>query len=351
MKLIKKITVAVLIIATVALNLVSCGLFSKQKFTKHSFECFDTLSTVIGYEYFKGGFDTIAERIVDRLLEYHRLYDIYNEYDGITNLATLNKAAGRGVALKVDKKIVDLLLFAKEAHTLTGGEVNVAFGSVLSLWHDCRVAAKADPDEATLPSPSALLSASMNTDISKIVIDEKSSTVEITDPGVKIDVGAVAKGYATEMVARELENEGISGYILNIGGNVRVVGSNPDGEPFGVGIEDPRKGNTDYLAIVGLRGASVVTSGSYQRFFTVGGKNYHHIIDKDTLYPAEGYVSVSVICPDSGLADVLSTALFLMSLDAGEDLINSIDGAEALWLLPDGIVKTTKGFNAFEVDK
>ena len=169
---------------------------------------------------------------------------------------------------------------------------------------------------------------------------------------MKLDVGAVAKGYAVEMVARELEARGISGYLLNCGGNVRAVGKKPDGSNWRVGVNDPTSEESGTnLEVLAFENQALVSSGSYQRFYVVNGKSYHHIIDRETLMPAVGFLQVSVVCTDSGLADGLSTALFCMSLEEGLALAESIEGVEALFVTESGEIFRTAGFDSCRVDK
>ena len=167
---------------------------------------------------------------------------------------------------------------------------------------------------------------------------------------MKLDVGAIAKGYAVEMVARSLEARGVTGYIINVGGNVRTVGTKPDGSKWKVGIEDPLGGD-DYISLVSLSGESLVTSGVYQRYYIVDGKKYHHIIDPETLMPAEGYASVSVLTADSALGDALSTALMCMTVDEGTALVESLDGVEAQWVFPDGTRRASSGWGKYANNK
>ena len=320
-----------------------------EKYSSYSFDCFDTVTTVTGYAKSQEQFDAVAADAMRMLEEYHRLYTIYYTYDGIENLCSLNrKGADEDRVITADKKIIDMLLFAKEAYTLTDGAVNIAMGSVLSIWHDYREQGMDEPWNASLPPMDKLREAAEHTGIDSLVIDTEAGTVRLTDPYVKLDVGAVAKGYAVEQVARELEAHGVTGYFLNVGGNVRTVGQKPDGEPWVVGIEDPREDSgEDFLDLLELSGQALVTSGSYQRFYTVGDINYHHIIDAETLMPARGYVSVSVVTSDSGLADALSTALFCISLEEGKALVDSIEGVEAAWLCEDGARVYSGGFENY----
>lgn len=326
-------------------TLVSCAQTKqKSKFSTHSMEYFDTVITITGYENSKEEFDLRAKEILSEIGEYHKLYTIYHRFDGVQNLCTINEVVdGTHPTVKVDRRIIDMLLYAKKMYTLTNGVMNIAMGSVLSLWHDYRTIGKDNPKQASLPPMDKLKSASQHTDINKMVIDEKNNTVTLIDPLMKLDVGAVAKGYATERVARSMEEKGITGYVLNVGGNVRTIGSKVDGKPWVIGIENPD--SDEYLAYLKLSGQSVVTSGSYQRFYYVDGKPYHHIIHPDTLMPAEGYLSVSIVCKDSGLGDALSTALFCLTQSEGKKLIESIDDAEAMWVTKDGKKTYSSGWN------
>ena len=338
----KKFAIAIVLI----LLLCSCEKNTSEKFTAYYFDYFDTATTVVGYAESKEEFDSVCEEVQNELREYHRLYTIYNRYDGLVNMHTVNHSDG---AVTVDKKIIDMLTFAKEAYHITNGNTNVAMGSVLSLWHNARSYGEKHPESAYLPDMDKLRLAAEHTDINDLLLDEENLTVTLLDGEMSLDVGAVAKGYAVEMIARSLEKKGISGYLLNVGGNVRAVGARPDGTKWTVGIENPdAKGQDDaYLAYLAVENEAVVTSGSYQRYYYVDGKAYHHIIDPETLMPGENFRSVSVICPSSALGDALSTALFCMSHEEGAALIESLDGAEAMWVLPSSEVKYSSGFNNF----
>lgn len=317
----------------------------KERFSTYSFDWFDTVSTIVGYEETQERFDEISGRILSELGEYHKLFTIYHRYEGMENLCTVNALLeGTHRTVTVDRRIIDMLLYAKEMYELTDGKVNVAMGSVLSIWHEYRTFGIDDPASAELPPLERLQAAAEHTDFNCVVIDERNNTVTLTDPAMTLDVGAIAKGYAVEMIARGLEEDGIEGYVLNIGGNVRTIGRKGDGEKWTVGIEDP-EGGDDYLAQLSLAGESLVTSGSYQRYYIVDGKRYHHIIDPETLMPSEGYLAVSIVCQSSAMGDALSTALFCMTLEKGMDLIDSLEGVEAVWTTADGETFRSAGFS------
>ncbi len=336
------------------LLLLSCTCFPScqkplDKYSVYSLDLFDTATTITGYAESREAFDAVADEVLALLTEYHRLFTIYHRFEGMENLCTVNELVdGQHRTVTVDRRIIDLLLYAKEMYEITDGKVNIAMGSVLSIWHDYRTAGMNDPSKAELPPMEKLTAAAAHTDLSCLVIDQSASTVCITDPYMTLDVGAIAKGYAVEMVANALEERGVTGYVLNVGGNVRTVGAKGDGEPWVVGIENPQDDpENPYLAYLDLAGESLVTSGSYQRFYWVGGERYHHIIDPNTLLPAKGFTSVSVVTKSSALADALSTALFCMSAEEGMELIASLPDTEAMWVTDTGEKLTSDGFSAF----
>ena len=142
----------------------------------------------------------------------------------------------------------------------------------------------------------------------------------------------------------------LTALALNIGGNIRIIGTKTDGTSWLTGIKNPQDTST-YAIYLNLANTSCVTSGVYERFFTVGGVRYHHIIDKDTLMPSEYFTSLTVICEDGGLADALSTALFWMSYEDGAKLVDSLDGVEVLWIFPDGEMKMSEGLESLVAEK
>ena len=351
---------------------------TKSPLGKVNFACFDTVSYVYSYAGdSQETFDANANAVFELLGEYHRLFDIYYEHTGVTNLRTLNKNAG-GEPMVVDEKLIDFLLYAKELYKTTNGEMNIMMGSVLSLWHDAREAgtfeglycnncrrfspvddcvdnkcpqiAPGEPDdsEKKCGHPSLisfeyeLEKRAQHISFESLEIDAENNTVRISDPEASIDVGALGKGYATEKAAQYLIENGVSSYVLNIGGNIRIIGHKPDGSGWGTGIKDPA--DTDRYAItLTLADTSCVTSGDYERYFSVGGQRYHHIIDKDTLMPAAYFSSVSIFTEDSGLADALSTALFAMSYEEGRAIVENLGNVDVIWITPDGEMYYTDG--------
>lgn len=324
---------------------------TEQVYEKYSYtflDTFDTVTQVVGYTETEEEFNKYAEKIHERMLKLHKLYDKYNDYEGINNIKTINDNAGVK-PVKVDKDIINLILFSKEMYEDVGTQTNIAMGSVLKIWHDYRDEAESDPSNAKIPPMEDLIKANEHTDIDKIIVDVENSTVYLNDPLMSIDVGAVAKGYATEVVVQEIIEEGFTSGIISAGGNIRAFGIPQDGirNKWGVGIQNPDSviGNSEesVLETVFLTDASVVTSGDYQRFYMVGDKVIHHLIDPKTLMPGDYFRAVSLVTEHSGRADFLSTAVFLLPYEEGRALVESLDGVEALWVMKDGTIETTDG--------
>ena len=309
-----------------------------RQYTATFLDLFDTVTTIVGRADSQEAFHAAAQQVHDELLVYHRLFDIYNEYEGVVNLKTINDHAGRE-PVQVDERIIHLLQDCKDYYRVTNGRVNVAMGSVLRLWHEARTDGINDPRNAALPNEQALQAAAAHTDLASVVIDPEAATVFITDPQVSLDVGAVAKGWAAEQVARTAP----TGLLISVGGNVCATGPKDEqGTAWVVGIQNV-DGSDNYLHTLYLAQGCVVTSGDYQRAYVVDGTLYHHIIDPDTLYPSRYWRSVSIVCADSGAADALSTALFLLPQEEGQALLERYD-AQAMWVDAQGQCYYSPGF-------
>ena len=326
------------------LSFSSCSQGSAQSYSKDFLDLFDTASSVTASDSSQKAFDSHFNAVYSELQEYSQLYDIYNSYGDLVNLKYINENAAKA-PVKADKKIIDLLLWGKEAYELSEGRVNIAMGSVLSEWHDAREYASENPEGAYLPDMDVLREKAQHTDINDLVIDEENSTVYFADPEMSIDAGAVAKGYIADRICEFItENNIWQSAIINLGGNVKTLGykNGASGTPFNIGIENPQGG---YIAVVSAaNGKSVVTSGDYQRYYTVDGKRYCHIISPETLMPAQGIQSVSVVSDDSALADVLSTTMFQMTPQDALELLKNFSGCEAVIMDSSGEFYYSDGF-------
>ena len=325
-----------------------------QRYSTVFYDVFDTVTQVIAYCDSEEEFTAQMDALHADLVEYNQLYDIYNDYDGVTNIKTINDNAGTA-PVTVDDKILGMLELAQTMYDTTGGKLNIALGSVLNIWHNYREAALADDNDSNnqLPTQEELDAAAQHCDIANLIIDEDAKTVYLADPAMSLDVGSVGKGYAVEQAAQAAEARGLTSALVSVGGNLRAIGTKPDGSQWTGGVENPWNASEVYTNTNSIFGSPInmsdlalVTSGDYQRYFVVDGKRYHHIIDPDTLWPAAYYNGVTVLCPDSGMADCLTTALFCMPLEEGQKLVESLDGVEAMWCTPDKQATTSSGWDS-----
>ena len=333
-------TAAVVLLFLIVFLFPSClGNSSSSIHTEYYYSYFDTVSQLSSYAFDKE--ETFKENAaeVGKVLEHwHMLLDIYHEYEGMNNLCTVNSHAGEAVT--VDADLIGFMQYAREMCEKTNGETDMSLGAVLRLWHEA-----SEAEVPYVPEEEALKEAYEHTGFDLVEIDAVNNTIRLTDPLASLDPGALGKGFAAEKAAQMLKARGVKGYAVNLGGNIRLVGKRAEETPWITGIRDPM--NTEEVAVqLTLSDTSCVTSGDYERYFTVGGVQYNHIIDKDTLKPAAYFSSVSVITEDSGLADALATALFCMSFEDGLALVSAMDGVEAIWIAKDASIYFTMGIQS-----
>lgn len=300
---------------------------------------FDTVITLVeqtaDQEAFQGHYDEMCEQFRN----YNSLFDIYNSYEGIANLKTINDSAGLS-PVKVSDELIEMLEQAKEMYELSDGAFDITMGSLLQVWHRYReegLTANEAGNYGSLPSEEELSSAAEFRGFDHVVIDKEAGTVFIDDARVALDAGGIAKGFAAERTARVLEQAGADHAAVNAGGNNRTIGAKADGSPWNVGIQNPDgQGSLFVVRVTGTN--SFVTSGDYERYYLAeDGVKLHHIIDPATNHPADRWRSVTIITPDSGAADALSTALFVLSYEDGEALLEKYrqktgNPAEAIWI-------------------
>ena len=344
----KKI-ICLLLSFTLIISLFGCSSKANKRYTTTYTDSFDTVTTIVAYDSSQKAFNASSELLQNELNRYNQLFDIYSEAPG--NLGTLNKTAMEA-PVKVEKDVIELLKYGKEAYKESDGKLNICFGSVLELWTKARETAVADEKKAYIPDMKELKKASRHTNPDDLVIDEKNSTVFFKDKGLRLDVGAIAKGWTAQRLTEFISENGLwESYMLNLGGNVVTKGfkENDGSSKWNIEIQNPNPKSSTPAGTLSLTDRSVVTSGNYQRFFVYDGKSYCHIIDTKTLMPARYYAGVTVICEDSALADRLTTQLFVMPIDEGKKLVESLDGVEALWInLRFGYARSS-GFDAYKM--
>lgn len=269
--------------------------------------------------------------------EFERIADLANRFEsfeGLVNVSTINEQAGI-TPVVVDPMLIEMVLLAKEVAAQSNGAFSVVLGPVSEIWQQYQ-----DSDLVGIPNQAELDELRPLLDLDNLIVDTQASTLYLTEPGMVLDLGAIAKGYATEYVAKWLADTGIEHAIINAGGNVKTIGGHPTNGAFRIGLQDPNDLG-GIFGSVAIQSTSVVTSGDYQRYFEYDGVRYHHLIDPATLQPARLYRSVTIVTPNSTLADALSTALFVLPLEAGQALIETYyPGTAVIWYSADGTVTT-----------
>lgn len=352
MKLKQHLRIICIILAAfiIPASISGCGR-TTRRYSTDILGSFDTVITIIAYCDSDADFNRLEEYARSRFNHLHQLFDLYNPYPEVNNVHMINEQAGIAPVV-VEPELLDLIRISRDWYHDSPQVTNIALGPVLKIWHDYRTRGMTDPDRARLPGSEELAAAALHTDIDLIELDTEASTVFLPDAEMSLDLGATAKGYATELITRELEAMGYQSFIISSGGNIRALGQPREQTRtmWGIGIQNPLPENGEnagqILDTAYVNNMSIVTSGDYQRYFVVDGKKYHHIIDPRTLFPGDYHLAVTVAVEDSGLADFLSTTLFLLPYEEGRAYIEGIPEAEALWVFKDGSVEVTDGMLA-----
>jgi thiamine biosynthesis lipoprotein len=280
---------------------------------------------------------TVFTRIFDRIREIEDRMTINKDTDK-SEIIKLNNAAGNDyVELSPDTFFV--LQKGKYYGGISQGKFDITIGPIVKLWN-------IDTEKAAVPSQDLISEKLPLIDYHRLELEEGTRKAKLATEGMMVDLGAIAKGYAADEAARILIEAGIKHAIVNLGGNILTVGNKPDGTLFRIGLQDPYRPRNENMAVVQLQNQSLVSSGTYEKFFEADGKRYHHIIDPKTGYPAEnGLVSVSIITTNSIDADALSTSIFLLGLEEGMNLVEELEDVEAIFVTNDKKVYLSSGID------
>jgi len=250
-----------------------------------------------------------------------------------SDVCRINAQAGKA-PVRVDDDILAMLATAQKYGALSEGAFDVTVGPLMDLWGF-------GGENPRLPAAGRVKAALALVGSKDLVLNQQDHTAFLRKPGMKIDLGAVAKGYATEKALQVLKDHGIEKALIDAGGNIRVLGRNTRSAPWKIGIKDPRKSDA-IVAVLQLEDASAVTSADYYRGFEAGGKRYHHILDPRTGYPAGHHMSVTVVTRDAGLADILSTIFFVLTPEKALELADDMPGVELILISADGRIRHTR---------
>lgn len=294
--------------------------------------------------------DPIWDIVDSEFKKLHELATRFESFDGLTNVKTIND--NPDVAHEVDSALLDITLLSLDYYNKTNGLFNVSLGPVIDVWDSYRTDCL-ENGNCAVPSQSELENANQYVNIDNIVVNEEDSTIMVTD-GTLLDLGGIAKGYAAKVVGDLLkDHHAVEKFLLNAGtSNIEVFGDHPNPErvngEWRVGLSDPNSTNPivseTFASIQIFSGDNVMTSGDYQRFYTVDEVEYHHLIDPFTLWPANTMRAVTVVGPDGAIGDIYATAMFMMDVEDALNFINAIDDYEALIYGIDNLAYMSENF-------
>ena len=325
----KRIYIVILVLILVSLVLLLIDKNTYKEYSKNYFYMDTYINIKINSTKSKKEIDNIFNDIDYLYSSYHKLTSRYDKYDGIVNVYYLNEILDNNEEIEIDKRLSDIIDIGILYYDKTNGLFNIASGNLTSIWKgfidNCDV----------LPS-----NLDVNINIDDIVLDG-NKYIKYND--IKLDLGAISKGYVTELVGKYLEDNNIDSYIINAGGNVKV-GKAYNKDSYVVGITNPDNKN-DIFTKVNVNNLSIVTSGNYQRYCSFNDKIYGHIINPYTKLPSDYMKSVTVISSSSLLADIYSTYLYLLPVEDGMKIVNSTSDIEAIWYIDSDKTVRSDNFN------
>nr|WP_246169849.1 FAD:protein FMN transferase [Alkalibaculum sporogenes] len=305
------------------------------------------LDTIVDIKIYDSSISTQeAENIIDKAFSrIEELEDLLSLHIEGSDLYKIKENAGLD-HVKVSEETIHVIKSSLEYSQLSNGHFDITTGILVGLW-------VIDPPNGYIPTNSELDDALPKIDYKKIQIDEENSTVKLEDEGMIADLGAIAKGYIADEVKEVLVDNGVKHAIIYLGGNILLVGNKENNVDFKIGIQEPSANRGAYLGLISGNDISVVSSGDYERYFEVDGKRYHHILDPQTGYPADNELrQVTIISKESMDGDGLSTSAFLLGLEDGIDLIESLIDTEAIFVTKDYKIYITSGIgDVFEFDE
>jgi len=319
-----------------AIILASCG--SGRTTAAESSRTDYVLGTACTIRILDGPKGKAAAAVIDAV--FARLRGIEDELTvnrGGSEIDAVNDAAGSPAGVRVSDDALFVVGKALEYARLTDGAFDPSVGPLVKLWG-------IGTESARVPSRPEIDSALRLVDWRKVTVDRAAKTIRLGERGMRLDLGAIAKGYAADEVKRILADGKVKAAIVDLGGNVYAFGRKPDGSKWKIGVQDPKSSRGDYLGIVEGGEMTVVTSGIYERFFEEGEKRYHHILDTRTGYPVDnGLVSVTIITGSSVDADGLSTSLFALGRERGMALAATLPGVNVVMIDTGGKVYLSPG--------
>lgn len=291
------------------------------------------LGTICTVNLYEQGSAKIYSAVFSRL---HELENILSANADDSNIAEINRNAGIKPVVAAPETITLLnegIVFSKK----TNGIFDPTIGPLVKAWN-------IGTEYAAVPSLDTIQKACALINFRNVVVNQSNRTIFLTQKDMKLDLGAIAKGYAADEIVNILKAHTIKRGIIDLGGNIFAYGEKASGKPWTVGIKNPEVEHGEPILSIPVKNTSVVTSGIYERFFESNGKRYHHILDPRTGFPAENdLLSVTIISPVSMIADALSTSVFLLGREKGMMLVEQTPDTEVIFIDKNRKIFTSSG--------
>ncbi|MBW6481579.1 MAG: FAD:protein FMN transferase [Vicingaceae bacterium] len=279
--------------------------------------------------------EILAKNSIDSAIkEIQRIENLISSWKPTSQTSLINENAGIKL-VKVDKELLNLIVRSKKISDLTEGVFDISFASVTNLW-------RFDGTQNTLPSDEDIAFSVSKINYKNIIVDEQNQTVFLKEKGMRIGFGAIGKGYAANRGKLIMQELGITNGVVNAAGDLITWGKMENNADWSIGIANPKE-KDKVMGWLIISDMAVVTSGNYEKFFTVEGKKYSHIINPTTGWPATGTKSVTIICADAEIADALATSVFILGPEKGLTLINKLRNIECLIVTDNDEMLTSNG--------
>ncbi|KGI40380.1 FAD:protein FMN transferase [Clostridium tetani] len=322
----KKKSLIYLIIFSLIFMLVGCNKEEKV-ITKENY----LLDTLIQLKVYGKNSEKATNEAMDAISD---IDDIMSPTKPTSDVVKINNNAGKDF-VKINENTLEVIKTSIKYSKLSKGSFDITVGPLVKLWG-------IGTENARVPSKEEIDTTLKLINYENVLIDEKNKSIKLKSPKEAIDLGGIAKGFAGDKAREILENKGIKSAYLNLGGNIVTIGNKTDGTPWNIGIQDPLSDRGEYFGIVRVSNKSVVSSGNYERFFIKDNKRYHHILNTKTGYPSESGILSSTIISDKSIdGDALSTITFILGLEKSMEIIENIDGVDAIFVTTDKKVHTT----------
>jgi len=323
------LSLVILLLTTVVVaGCFSTNLFAPKPYKETQF-LMDTIIEITAYG------PGAEEGVKASFAEFQRLHTLTNNFDENSQVSQINKMAGKSKVV-VDPDLVHIITFSQQVSDKLGDSFDITVGPLTKLWG---IGHKGEfiPSQAEIDKVLPLVNYHL------VEVDNTANTVYLSQIGMALDLGGIAKGYATDKAIEVLKARGITSALVNAGGDVRVIGNKPDGKPWRIGVQHPRLTDGISAKLSLTEWDTMETSGDYQRFIMKDGIRYSHILNPRTGWQPREVASVTMVTNSSTYGDILSKPIFVLGVEKGLELLKQFPGNEAIIITIDGKTIITPG--------